>query len=113
MNRIIIIILSLIILSSCASKPKFNVEKDKCKSTYGYFTKSIKCLELKFESSNPDKFNEYIDLHSMVMKALADQVYENKMDNNQAWTIYDDIIADFNKAKDKNKYLINVLDKYN
>ena len=54
----------------------------------------------------------YQDLHSLILKAIADRVYENKFDNNQAWLVYEDVIKDFNNAKDKNQYLITVLDKY-
>ena len=76
------------------------------------FTKSQDCLELKFESIDPKNYSEYQDLHSLILKAIADRVYENKLNNDQAWLIYEDVIKDFNKAKDKNQYLITVLDKY-
>ena len=113
MKKIIIFIFLSILLNQCSSTPKkFNVEKDNCRSIYGYFTKSQNCLELKFESIDPKNYGEYQDLHSLILKAIADRVYENKFDNNQAWLVYEDVIKDFNNAKDKNQYLITVLDKY-
>ena len=113
MKKIIVFIFLSILLNQCSSTPKkFNVEKDNCRSIYGYFTKSQDCLELKFESIDQKNYGEYQDLHSLILKAIADRVYENKFDNNQAWLVYEDVIEDFNKAKDKNQYLITVLDKY-
>ena len=112
MNKIIIFIFILLFFNSCASNKKFQLAKENCKTTYGYFTKSQDCLELKFESLNPNKYSEYKELHSLILKALSDRVYKNIIDNNQAWLIYDDIIKGFNKSKDKNQYLITVLNKY-
>ena len=40
-------------------------------------------------------------------------LYENKINNTQAWLLYDDIIEGFRDAKDKQKFLINTLSKYN
>ena len=37
----------------------------------------------------------------------------NKINNTQAWLLYDDIIEGFRDAKDKQKFLINTLSKYN
>ena len=68
-------------------------------------------LAIKFENSNPKKYPEYKALHSMVLKTIANQVYENTIVNDQAWTIYDDIILEFNKSKNKTEYLSNVIDK--
>ena len=43
---------------------------------------------------------------------MADQVYQNKINNVQVWLIYDDIILNFEKAKKKEEYLTTVLSKY-
>ena len=113
MKKILFLIFLSILLNQCSSTPKkFNVEKDNCRSIHGYFTKSQNCLELKFESIDPKNYGEYQNLHSLILKAIANRVYKNKLDNNQAWLIYDDIIKGFNKSKDKNQYLITVLNKY-
>jgi len=113
MKKIFLFSILLLVLNQCAStSKKFNTEKDNCKSIHGFFTKSQDCLELKFESIDPKNYSEYQDLHSLILKAIADRVYENKLNNDQAWLIYEDVIKDFNKAKDKNQYLITVLDKY-
>lgn len=112
MKKIILFICIILFINACASNKKFNVAKDDCKATFSYFTKSQDCLELKFESISPKKYTDYKNLHSLIVKALSNRVYDNKLDNNQAWLIYEDIIKDFNKAKDKNQYLITVLDKY-
>ena len=59
------------------------------------------------------KNEQYKDTYSLTLKALANQVYENKINNTQAWLLYDDIIVGFGNAKDKQKFLINTLSKYN
>ena len=110
MKKILLFIFFIFITTSCATNKKF--DKEHCKEVYGYFTKAKDCLAIKFENSNPKKYQEYKALHSMVLKTIANQVYENKIDNDQAWTIYDDIILEFNKSKNKIEYLNNVLDKY-
>ena len=43
---------------------------------------------------------------------MANQVYENKIDNVQAWLIHEDIILGYEKSKKKQDYLITVLTKY-
>ena len=101
---------SLLLLNGCANK-KF--EKATCQEIYGLFTKAISCLELKFIKINPKKYENYEATHNLILKALADQVYENKIDNSQVWKIYDDIINDFKKSKKKDKFLLSVLSKYN
>jgi len=109
-NKILLFIFLIFIATGCATSKKFDEEH--CKDLYGYFTKSKDCLALKFESSNPKKNQKYKKQHNLILNALADQVYENKIDNGQAWTIYDDIILEFNKSKNKMEYLNNVIDKY-
>jgi len=43
---------------------------------------------------------------------LSDQIYKNIISDDQAWTLYQDIIKDFTSAKDKNKYLTNVIYRF-
>ena len=71
-------------------------------------------VDIKFPklTFNKKKYQEYKALHSVVLKTIANQVYENKIDNGQAWTIYEDVILEFNKSKNKIEYLNIVLDKY-
>lgn len=97
-------------LTSCAAGNKFG-EKT-CKDIHGQFTKSVKCLELKFISLNPKKNEEYKDTYDLILKAIANQVYENRINNVQAWLIYDDVILGFKKSKNKQEYLNKVLSKY-
>ena len=72
----------IFIVTSCATNQKFG--KEHCKDLYGYFTKAKDCLALKFENSNPKKYQEYKALHSVVLKTIANQVYENKINNDNA-----------------------------
>jgi len=110
MKKFFLILFSLLLLNGCANK-KF--EKATCQEIHGLFTKAISCLELKFLKINPKKYEKYETTHSLILKALADQVYENKIDNSQVWKIYDDIFLDFKKSKKKEEYLLSVLSKYN
>ena len=103
-------LLLIFFLTSCASGNKFG-EKT-CKDIHGQFTKSVKCLELKFISLNPKKNEEYKDTYDLILKAIADQVYESRIDNVQAWLIYDDMILGYKNSKDKQEYLNKVLSKY-
>jgi hypothetical protein len=109
-NKIFLFIFLIFIATGCATK---TIDKERCKDIYDYFTKAKDCLALKFESSNPKKYKKYKDTHILILEALTNQVYENKIDNNQAWTIYEDVILEFTKSKNKTEYLENVLDKYN
>ena len=111
MNKFFIVIFSLLILSGCTPNKKF--EKDTCKEIHGLFTKSISCLELKFLKINPKQYEKYETSHNLILQALADQVYQNRISNTQVWLIYDDIISDFKKSKKKEEYLISVLSRYN
>ena len=111
MNRFFIIVVSLLILSGCATNKKF--EKATCQEIHGLFTKSISCLELKFLKINPKKYEKYETTHNLILEALADQIYENRINNVQAWEIYDDIMLDFNKSKNKDEFLMSVLARYN
>jgi hypothetical protein len=110
LKKILPFICLIFIVTSCATNQKFG--KEHCKDLYGYFTKAKNCLALKFENSNPKKYQEYKALHSVVLKTIANQVYENKINNDQAWTIYEDIVLEFNKSKNKTEYLSNVIDKF-
>ena len=110
MKRFFIIVVSLLILSGCATNKKF--EKTTCQEIHGLFTKSISCLELKFLKINPKKYEKYETSHNLILQALADQVYQNRITNSQVWLIYDDIIGDFKKSKKKEEYLISVLSRY-
>mgnify|MGYP001168981391 CR=1 FL=1 len=103
-------LLLIFFLTSCASGNKFG-EKT-CKDIHGQFTKSVKCLELKFVSLNPKKNEEYTYTYDLILKAIANQVYESRIDNIQAWLIYEDIILGYKKSKDKQEYLNKVLSKY-
>ena len=69
-------------------------------------------MKLKFININPKKYKKYEETHKLILKALADQVYENRINNVQVWLIYDDIILNFKKAKKKEGYLTTVLSKY-
>ena len=109
MKKFFLILFSLLLLNGCANK-KF--EKATCQEIYGLFTKAISCLELKFIKINPTKYEKYETSHNLILQKLANQVYENKIDNSQVWKIYDDIILDFKKSKKKEEYLSLVLSKY-
>ena len=111
MNKIFIVIVYLIILSGCTTNKKF--EKATCQEIHRLFTKSISCLELKFLKINPKKYEKYETSHNLVLEALADQVYQNRISNDQVWLIYDDIISDFKKSKKKEEFLLSVLSRYN
>ena len=110
MNKIFIVLVSLLILSGCSTNKKF--EKATCQEIHGLFTKSISCLELKFLKINPKKYEKYETSHNLILEALADQVYQNKISNAQVWLIYDDIISDFKKSKNKEEFLLSVLSRY-
>ena len=110
MNKIFIVIVSLLILSGCSTSKKF--EKATCQEIHGLFTKSISCLELKFLKINPKKYEKYETSHNLILQALADQVFENRINNVQVWQIYDEIISDFKKSKNKEEFLLSVLSRY-
>ncbi len=110
MNRFFIIFVSLLVLNGCATNKKF--EKATCQEIHGLFTKSVSCLELKFLKINPKKYEKYETAHNLILQALADQVYQNRISNVQAWSIYDDIISDFKKSKKKEDFLLSVLSRY-
>ena len=110
MNKIFIVIVSLLILSGCSTNKKF--EKATCQEIHGLFTKSISCLELKFLKINQKKYEKYETSHNLILQALADQVYENRINNVQVWQIYDEIISDFKKSKNKEEFLLSVLSRY-
>ena len=111
MRKFIVIFFLVFFLNGCATGNKYGQQT--CKELHGQFTKAVKCLELKFVNLNPKKNEQYKDTYSLTLKALANQVYENKINNTQAWLLYDDIIKGFGDAKDKQKFLINTLSKYN
>ena len=68
---------------------------------------------LTLVKKNPRQYDENKKLHGLIVSALADQVYENKINNDQAWILYEDVIEGFNKAKNKTNYLVTALVKYN
>ncbi len=109
MKNFFLIILFSLLVSGCANK-KF--EKATCQEIHGLFTKALNCLELKFLKINPKKYEKYETAHNLILKALADQVYQNKINNVQVWTIYDDIILDFEQSKKKEEFLLSVLSRY-
>ena len=110
MNKFFIVVISLLMLSGCATNKKF--EKATCQEIHGFFSKSISCLELKFLKINPKKYEKYETSHNLILQALADQVYQNRISNTQVWLIYDDIISDFKKSKKKEEFLLSVLSRY-
>ena len=109
MKKFFFILFSLLLLNGCANK-KF--EKATCQEIHGLFTKAISCLELKFLKINPKKYEKYETSHNLILQALADQVYQNRITNAQVWLIYDDIISDFKKSKKKEEFLLSVLSRY-
>ena len=110
MNKFFIIVFSLLMLSGCATNKKF--EKATCQEIHGLFTKSLNCLELKFLKINQKKYEKYETSHNLILQALADQVYQNRISNVQVWLIYDDVISDFKKSKKKEEFLLSVLSRY-
>ena len=42
------------------------------------------------------QYEKYETSHNLILQALADQVYQNRISNTQVWLIYDDIISDDN-----------------
>ena len=46
-----------------------------------------------------EKNQEYEKQHDVLIAALADQVYKNKVSNVQVWDIYDEFLAGFRKSK--------------
>lgn len=110
MRILTVSILLLFFLNNCTTNKKF--EKETCQQIHGLFTKSMSCLELKFININPTKYRKYEQTHNLILKALANQVYQSRISNVQVWLIYDDIINDFEKSKNKENYLAKVLEKY-
>ena len=111
MQKYLAFLFLVLFLNGCATGNKYGQQT--CKDIHPKFTKAIKCLELKFTSLYPKKNDEYKETYNLVLKAVADNVYENKIDNAQAWVIYDDVVLGFREAKKKQEYLITVLSKYN
>ena len=100
----------LLSLNACATKTtKFQKKVENCKETYGYFTKSLDCLGLNFSNFYSEKNREYEKQHDVLIAALADQVYTNKIDNVQVWDIYDEFLVGFRKSKNKANYLTNAI----
>ena len=110
MNKFFLIIFSILLLNGCAINKKF--EKTTCQEIHGLFTKAISCLELKFLKINPKKYEKYETSHNLILEALANQVYQNKINNVQVWLIYEDIIEDFKTSKKKEEFLLSVLSRY-
>ncbi len=98
------------LLTGCATNKKF--EKATCQEIHGLFTKAKDCLELKFLKINPKNYEKYETTHNLILQALANQVYKNKINNVQVWIIYEDIIDDFNESKKKEEFLLSVLSRY-
>ena len=46
---------------------------------------------------------------NVLIVALADQVYTNKINNIQVWDIYDEFLTGFRKSKNKVNYLTNAI----
>ncbi|HJO77343.1 MAG TPA: hypothetical protein QF874_01710 [Pelagibacteraceae bacterium] len=114
MKNILLLSIFLVLVNGCATtKGKFNVQKDNCKEIYGYFTKSKDCLGLNFQNYYSEKDKEYEKQHDLILDAISNQVYENRIDNEQAWKNYEDILKQFRSSKDKTGYLTNVLYRLN
>ena len=108
MKNIIIISLMLVMLNACSTKAtKYKMKVEDCKSIYEYFTKSLDCIGLNFQSFYSEENQEYEKQHDVLIAALADQIYSNKIDNDQGWKIYDEFLAGFRKAKNKSNFLTN------
>ena len=108
----IINILFFLITSCTTTATKFNKKKEDCEKIYTYFTQSKDCLGLSFQTYYDKKNTEYEKQHDIIVNALSDKIYKNIISNQQAWTLYQDIIKDFNDANDKNKYLTNVIYRF-
>jgi hypothetical protein len=108
----IINILIFLITSCTTTATKFNKKKEDCGKIYTYFTQSKDCLGLSFQTYYDKKNTEYEKQHDIIVNALSDQIYKNIISDEQAWTLYQDIIKDFNDANDKNKYLTNVIYRF-
>lgn len=108
----IINILFFLITSCTTTATKFNKKKEDCEKIYTYFTQSKDCLGLSFQTYYDKKNTEYEKQHDIIVNALSDKIYKNIISNQQAWTLYQDIIKDFNDATDKNKYLTNVIYRF-
>ena len=114
MKNILLLSIFLVLVNGCATKTKkFDAQKVKCKEIYGYFTKSKDCLGLNFQKYFSAEDGEYEKQHDMVLDAISNQVYENKINNEQAWENYEDILIGFRKSKDKSGYLTNVIYRLN
>ena len=94
MKKLFVLLIFFLALSSCATKTtKFKNKVENCKEIYGYFTKSLDCLGFNFNNFYSEKNQEYEKQHDVLIVALADQVYENKINNVQVWDIYDDFLV--------------------
>ena len=74
MRKFIVLLFLVFFLNGCATGNKYGQQT--CKEFHGQFTKAVDCLELKFININPKKYQEYEKTHNLVLRALADQVYE-------------------------------------
>ena len=105
-----IINMLIFLITSCATTAtKFNKKKEDCEKIHTYFTQSKDCLGLSFQTYYDKKNTEYEEQHDIIVNALSDQIYKNIISDEQAWTLYQDIIKDFNEANYKNNYLTNVI----
>jgi len=112
-KKTIIINLLLILITACTTTAtKFNKKKEDCKKIHTYFTQSKNCLGLSFQTYYDKKNTEFEKQHDIIVSALSDQIYKNIISDDQAWSLYQDIIKDFTSAKDKNKYLTNVIYRF-
>tara|TARA_B100000989_G_C19497276_1_gene452644 strand:- start:188 stop:532 length:345 start_codon:yes stop_codon:yes gene_type:complete len=110
MKKLFVLLAVLISLNACATKTtKFQKKVENCKDTYGYFTKSLDCLGLNFNNFYSEKKQEYEKQHDVLIVALADQVYKNKINNEQVWDIYDEFLIGFRESKNKSNYLTNAI----
>jgi hypothetical protein len=114
MKKIFILLTICLSLNACSTKAtKFKKKVENCKEVYGYFTKSLDCLGFNFNNVYSEKNEEYEKQHDVLIAALADQVYSNKIDNEQVWKIYDEFLLGFRKSNNKANFLTNAIYRTN
>tara|TARA_Y100001958_G_C21040734_1_gene410444 strand:- start:414 stop:758 length:345 start_codon:yes stop_codon:yes gene_type:complete len=110
MKKVLTLLFMVLALNACSTKAtKYKTKVENCREIYGYFTKSLDCLGFNFSNLYSEKNEEYEKQHDVLIVALADQVYTNKINNIQVWDIYDEFLTGFRKSKNKVNYLTNAI----